>query len=954
MARVYNIPFECDFITHLSKKILEITNGFQHPDNSLIILPHKRLKSAFLQQKILSTSKGMLLPRTITFASIDENILEFDGFCQDLSEFAIRSLKNKVITNDQLIILLTLIIEDLKQKELEFSIDFFNTLNIEQLKRAVLEYYYYQYNLNKIFPYSRKEKILVKILKKFESYLEKENLSLKAILLNKTINEIIQKWNYNSTKKIFTIVPQTDVKYISLFLDNLTQYKNAFIFVRGVDRQLYQDKESISKTHHQYHIADFLNRNQIRQILSHCEHACVAIHHLPPPSLRAHDRERGNPFLHKECSGSPRWLSPSRDDENKEEQFHDDKDENKEGYYDDELRKFNHINIVSAKDQNEEAQIISLIIREQLVKGIKSIVIQTQSIDLATKIEGFLKLWNIATDNLLRKPHKDNQAIMLFIMVGNYLNLVENDYLLLLDILKSKYCKFYDKDELREFELHYLRQYSFREKISYYFKKETAEKENFLFLLELEQIIITAKQKLKRGTKTLHEYFQIHLKVFDYLKSDFQDTDFVKLLSVIEKNLKIWQRYPHLKFSVYIKILSKIIYANSLTKTSNLDCPVKIVQTLETRNIQYDMLVFAGLNEGIFPNLNLDHRYFHPYTRVANQLKSLDIETGFMEYDFVSSLFNRNVVLSYSISLNTKSSKCRWLERILTSQKAKQRSELYTQKYRHWLQNLFPINNRQNGDTEYVNMDVHLRPNHISLSGIEKLISNPYMYYAQYILKLNHIEDIAKQSGKREFGIILHNIMSEILYKNFSNFEEYANKFNLLFEIKAKKYHVPFEIKKLWLVRIKNIIKNTYTYMCKGNVSNIFTEILGKIYLELNNRKISVSCIADRIEVMEGNKMEILDYKTGYIPTINEVKRGLYPQLAIEKLILSMGGFKEIPYSNSNNIKLSYLDISGKSISNIKTPIPVNMVEVEDGLKKLLEKFLCSHNEFFIANLKYI
>ena len=83
------------------------------------------------------------------------------------------------------------------------------------------------------------------------------------------------------------------------------------------------------------------------------------------------------------------------------------------------------------------------------------------------------------------------------------------------------------------------------------------------------------------------------------------------------------------------------------------------------------------------------------------------------------------------------------------------------------------------------------------------------------------------------------------------------------------------------------------------------------------------------------------------------MNQGIYPQLAIEKLILLNGGFKEIRPSDEN-IDLAYLDISGKYIENIERLVSVNVAEAESGLKKLLEKFLCNQNEFFILSNKKI
>jgi ATP-dependent helicase/nuclease subunit B len=359
------------------------------------------------------------------------------------------------------------------------------------------------------------------------------------------------------------------------------------------------------------------------------------------------------------------------------------------------------------------------------------------------------------------------------------------------------------------------------------------------------------------------------------------------------------------------------------------------------------MLIFAGLNEGIFPNANLDHRYFHPYTRTASKLKSFDTEIGFMEYDFINSLFNENVVLSYSDSLNTKAAKCRWLEKMMLSSEIKERSDIFTKKYRHLLQKLHCVDDKKSDNINYVNIDVNLRPSKISVSGVERLMSNPYCYYAKYIAKLDVLEDIARTAGPREFGIILHEVIANVACEN--SFEDYVSAFHEAFYSQVAKYHIPFAISRLWSVRLQSVVKNLYEYIKNNPSIYAFNETPGGVCLSLNDRQIELHCVADRIELYPSSYVRIIDYKTGYIPSTNEVNLGIYPQLAIEKFILLKGGFKEIETSDMA-VDVLYLDISGKLVNKIDKVIAFDVHEMEAGLKKLLEEFLCSSIEFFVTN----
>jgi ATP-dependent helicase/nuclease subunit B len=903
MGKVCNIPFSSNFIEVFTNKVLETTSNFKNPGDILIIFPHKRLQIAFFQQKIFDGAKSIIFPKTLTFSSIDENILEFDGFCKDLPKFAIGLLEKKVMTNHQLTILLKLVIENLKQQNdtLEFDSGFLDKLNIVRLKKAIFEFYHYQYS--QIFPYSKNERIFIRIIQELENYLLANNLTLKATSLNVAVNAMVGSWDHTATKKIFAILPQTDVRYISHFLDNLAKYNESIVFIRGLDRSLHNKKNTIAKNHHQYHIASFLDNNQIDIELIEDVSKPTKVDDISVQLL---------------CNGECQPLG-------------------------------DNINILAAKDQNEESKLIAIIARECLEMGLKNIIIQTKSADLATKIESFLKLWGIEVDNLLSISYKQNQEITLFLLVAQYINLRQNNYFLLLDILKSKFCKFNETTGLKDFEVDHLRKLLFREHIADYFESlEESQREKFTFLLELEKILTGAKRQLKNRQKNLYEYFQVHIEVFNFLRKDSSNSQIDQIFLSIEQDLKSIKCNGFLKFGAYIAIVEEILSAQYKSTITSTHCPVRILQTFETRNLQHEMLIFAGLNEGIFPDTNLDHRYFHHYTRTASKLKSFDIEVGFMEYDFINSLFNENVVLSYSESLNAKTAKCRWLEKLLLCNETKQNSQVFTQRYRSLLQKLQHTSNAKTAVSNYANIEVNLRPSKISVSGVEKLISNPYVYYAKYIAKLNVLEDVGRSAGLREFGIILHESISKILCRDYMTFEDYANDFRFVFNQQIEKNYIPFKISKLWSVRLENAMRNLYQYTHKNPCSHDFSEVAGGIHLEFKNRQIHVHCIADKIELGKGSA-KIIDYKTGYIPSSSEVSRGVYPQLAIEKFILMHNGFKGVNHLGGD-VDVLYLDISGKSIGDIESMIPFDIKEMENGLKTLLEEFLCNGTEFFITN----
>ena len=66
---------------------------------------------------------------------------------------------------------------------------------------------------------------------------------------------------------------------------------------------------------------------------------------------------------------------------------------------------------------------------------------------------------------------------------------------------------------------------------------------------------------------------------------------------------------------------------------------------------------------------------------------------------------------------------------------------------------------------------------------------------------------------------------------------------------------------------------------------------------------------ADRIEELEDGSYEIVDYKTGAIPSKKEVNVGVSPQLPLEAAMIAHGAFDHIPPGDVTSLK--YWKLSG-------------------------------------------
>ena len=258
MKKIVNIGFKQDFLQLFTQEAYRITGGFKQQQD-LIIFSHRRLLKAFIGQDIFVEEKKCLLPRCITYSSIIDHVSYFAPFCQNIAAVFKISLQDKMMSNDTLEAILRLILTENEILDNFPRSDNVDKVDINRLKRAVLEYYHYEYQQQKIFFYNDAEKLLLLVIKYLEKYLAKKNITLHAKKSNSIIKSLLKNWDLQSKRKIILVLPQADSNYINLLLDYVTQFKNLFVFIKGYNPKI--KNVLVKNTSYYFHIAIFLNRN---------------------------------------------------------------------------------------------------------------------------------------------------------------------------------------------------------------------------------------------------------------------------------------------------------------------------------------------------------------------------------------------------------------------------------------------------------------------------------------------------------------------------------------------------------------------------------------------------------------------------------------------------------------------------------------------------------------------
>ncbi len=574
-----------------------------------------------------------------------------------------------------------------------------------------------------------------------------------------------------------------------------------------------------------------------------------------------------------------------------------------------------NFSLIEAKNEIEEAKIISLILREKIAQN-KTCGVIANNYDSVMLLKLELERLNINFNDSRNLNIFDSNLVKFLLLI---LEVFESDFNShsLMALLKNSLCSYSSqKDLLAEFEIKILRKSRSMSGLS------------------------GIKEALK-NEEILEKFFNNFLKEISHKSSisnliksaeNLSDKKWLELLSIETSQLELFQLFEKLKSQNYSPdsldgfkvILSQISYfekSDSLAK-------IQILSPIEARLLSFDCIIITSLNEGNFPKIESQNwlgKKIKKDLGIDNALKKV----GQNAFDFCNYLSQKSVIMTRCKSSNgALLIESPFLLKFKTISKKLEANLDLGEKY--FLQIAAEKNSPQftikptNPKPKKI-----LRPQKFSITEISKLIADPYFIYCKKILSLRKLDKIDYEPTHAEFGSFIHKALEEFI-KNpqQQNFEE-------IFE----KFFPAQEAKLIWWPKFQNIFsdfleKNHEFLSCKSFVEKP---------VELRINDILIRGKIDRIIFNQTGQAEIFDYKTGQIPSRKDVISGIEPQLTIAALAL----LESCAITSINYWKLSQL-----SEGEIK-PISSNSQEIEFlasaakyGLEKLFTYFENEENGY--------
>jgi len=341
---------------------------------------------------------------------------------------------------------------------------------------------------------------------------------------------------------------------------------------------------------------------------------------------------------------------------------------------------------------------------------------------------------------------------------------------------------------------------------------------------------------------------------------------------------------------------------------------------LEARLQQADLVILGGLNEGVWPPEPANDPWMSRPMREVFGLASQERRIGLTAHDFVQAIAAPDAVVTRSTRIDgSPTVPARWLTRIETLLSAHNGGRDVLNRWageqEKWLAWQNAIDAR--GDVSPATAPAPVpppdaRPDRFSVTEIETLLRDPYAIYARRILELSALEPLDADPGAAERGSIIHTAIDRFIRETGDTTDEKAlSRLLAIGEAEFAPWIDRPGIRAFWWPRFERIAEWVIALEKERatTTKRRHSEVEGTLNIYRGGKCFQLRARADRIEELEDGSYEIVDYKTGAIPSKKEVNVGVSPQLPLEAAMIAHGAFDDVPPGDVTALK--YWKLSG-------------------------------------------
>jgi len=312
---------------------------------------------------------------------------------------------------------------------------------------------------------------------------------------------------------------------------------------------------------------------------------------------------------------------------------------------------------------------------------------------------------------------------------------------------------------------------------------------------------------------------------------------------------------------------------------------------LEARLQRADVMILGGLNEGIWPGEVKADPWMNRVMRKDFGLPPLERRIGQSAHDFVQAASGGTVFLTRAEKIDgSPTVPSRWWFRV---EALAGRAVPHAHEYLDWAQALSKTKRAPMLTPPAPTPPLSARPKQLSVTQVETWMRDPYGLYANKILGLKTLDPIDDRPSAATKGTLLHEALELFLCEAGPKYG--AEGLARLIAVGRRVFEPVLTqptVYAFWWPRFEHIASWFVENEQKRAQTYEVAAVERRAKAIVPGTDFTLIAKADRIDrIRETGTLEVIDYKTGNIPTARRVAAGFAPQLPLEAWLAEVGGF---------------------------------------------------------------
>lgn len=320
---------------------------------------------------------------------------------------------------------------------------------------------------------------------------------------------------------------------------------------------------------------------------------------------------------------------------------------------------------------------------------------------------------------------------------------------------------------------------------------------------------------------------------------------------------------------------------------------IALLTPVEARLQQFDRVILANMQEGIWPPLAAPSPWLNAAAQAALGLPSPQEHVSLLAHDVMMLASAPEVFLTYpKRDGGSPVARSRFIERLVTLLAAHgvAEEEITAGHYVAWAHARDAASHFAPAEQVRPCPPSHQRPTRLPVTALDSLFTDPFKLYARYVLQLKRVDDLDAELSASDFGSLAHRAI-QVLSEHWNLTARAADEAEIaaMAAEALREFSDRPNVAIFWHARLLRALGWVNAEEGRRRIEPLTVQSETVMEEQLGSTGITLHGRIDRLEV-SAQGAAIVDYKTGSTPTQKALAEGRGVQLLAYAMLVAQSG----------------------------------------------------------------